>query len=117
MFVLSLRRLDAPKSPPLAIARSEHRSHLLGLMQSCFDRPVLIDSPSGLTIRVFAPNSVLAEYMLPDPMYDNEGVLRIGTHEERLGELMGVARIQMERQVKEAYDELIANTFDVKDPY
>ncbi len=114
MFVLSLRKLTDLHGRPEAIARSENRENLVKFVNSCLGDARLVETSPGIQVMtVFAVDSQLNGYDMPYPGNLDEGILDLGTFQDRVEALIAAARPQMEEQVRNALRQLVEGTIEV----
>lgn len=102
MYVLSLRKLTNPNGPPDIIARSTHASRVWGFVELHTVRPFVRQLDGRAVMCIFGQGSELADYAAPNPAREDEGVLFIGTFDERVDKMLAALRPQIEQQVREA---------------
>lgn len=110
MYVLSLRKLAEPEGKPDAIAHSEDRTVLEKFISRSMSYPRWIEQDGKKVMSVFREESELAQYLPPYPGREDEGILDVGTVDERIASACELAKISVTQQVRSAWDEMLSNT-------
>jgi hypothetical protein len=112
MYILNLRRVEDPTVVE-GIARSEDPDKLWKLLESNFSTPRMEVIDGNPCVYMFREDGPLASYSPPVPGDDNIGVVNMGDLETKVKVVVEATIRQIEKQVRDSWQEVLDNTFEV----